>query len=159
MYSKTVINNAASNRFSYNGGTGVHAEPTAAQMSAARDRHIEATSAQRQHIQAARGNPALRAGRNNGAPPVAATPRAGALGGAGVLGAHQPGTLSVVHPNAPVHENAPPRVPPPRPQPPIEQHRTPAQNQPPHPNAPQARPNPPRPAEHGPEHQEQHERH
>ncbi len=148
VYEKTAIDNPTSNRFSYNGGNGIHAQPTPAQISAAHNRHIEATSAQRQHVEAARGNPSLRVSRNNGAPPVATTPRAGAFGRGGVPPSR-----------ATVPRQAQPRIPPPRPQPPIEQRRTPAQNQPPHPNAPQARPNPPRPAGRGPEHQEQHEHH
>jgi hypothetical protein len=66
------------NRVSFNGGSnGVRAQPTSAELAAGRDRHIEATSAQRQHDQTARSNPQLRAAANHGNPPIAATPRAG----------------------------------------------------------------------------------
>src|SRR5258708_39907394 len=46
-------------------------------MAAARERHIEATPVQREHVQTARTNPELRAAANRGHPPIAATPRAG----------------------------------------------------------------------------------
>lgn len=77
VYDKRVVNNV-STRVSFNGGNGgVRAQPTAGEAAAARDRHIEATAAQREHLQKARGNPELRAASNHGRPPVAATPRAG----------------------------------------------------------------------------------
>jgi hypothetical protein len=78
VYNKTVINNISVTRVSFNGGNGgVRAQATAAEAAAARDRHIEATTAQRSQVQTARGNPELRAGSNHGHPPIAATPRAG----------------------------------------------------------------------------------
>jgi hypothetical protein len=78
VYNKTVINNVTVNRVSFNGGSnGVRAQPTSAELAAGRDRHIEATSAQRQHDLTARSNPQLRAAANHGNPPIAATPRAG----------------------------------------------------------------------------------
>jgi hypothetical protein len=78
VYNKTVVNNISVTRVSFNGGNGgVRAEPTAAEAAAGRDRHIEATSAQRQQVQTARGNPELRAASNHGHPAIAATPRAG----------------------------------------------------------------------------------
>jgi hypothetical protein len=78
VYNKTVINNVTTTRVSYNGGNGgVRAQPTATELAAARDRHIQVTSTQRQHEQAARTNPQLRAAANHGNPPIAATPRAG----------------------------------------------------------------------------------
>src|SRR5258708_526305 len=46
-------------------------------MAAARERHIDATPVQREHVQTARTNPELRAAANRGHPPIAATPRAG----------------------------------------------------------------------------------
>jgi hypothetical protein len=99
VYNKTVINNITINRVSYNGGNGVHAQPTAAQLAASRGPHIEATPAQRQHMAMASNQPALRAGQNQGHPPIAATARPGAFSGAGVVRAKQPGTMSVVHQN------------------------------------------------------------
>ena len=78
VYNKTVVNNISVTRVSFNGGNGgVRAEPTAAETAAARDRHIEATSAQREQMQTARSKPELRASSNHGHPPIAATPRAG----------------------------------------------------------------------------------
>ena len=78
VYNKTVINNVTVNRVSFNGGSnGVRAQPTSAELAAARDRHIAATPVQRQHEQTARSNPQLRAAANHGNPPIAATPRAG----------------------------------------------------------------------------------
>jgi len=77
VYNKTVVNNVTVNRVSFNGGNGIRAQPTSAELAAGRDRHIEVTPAQRQHEQTARTNPQLRAGRHHGNPPIAATPRAG----------------------------------------------------------------------------------
>lgn len=78
VYNKTVINNVTVTRVSYNGGSGgVRAQATEAEQAASRDRHIEATSAQRQQVQTARSTPALRASANRGIPPIAATSRPG----------------------------------------------------------------------------------
>src|SRR5258708_24240231 len=78
VYNKTVINNINVTRVSYNGGSrGVRAAPNSQEMAAARERHIEATPVQREHVQTARTNPELRAAANRGHPPIAATPRAG----------------------------------------------------------------------------------
>ena len=78
VYNKTVINNINVTRVSYNGGSGgVRAAPNSQEMAAARERHIEATPIQREHVQTARTNPELRAAANHGHPAIAATPRAG----------------------------------------------------------------------------------
>jgi hypothetical protein len=184
VYNKTVINNVTVNRVSYNGGNGIHAQPTAAQLAAVRERHIDATPEQRQHTAMARSQPALRASQNQGHPPIAATARPGAFSGAGVVGARQSGSASVVHQNPVPRDNSPerpmapqqvaPRVETPRPeaaprqpQPSIEPPRIPEQTrrapeqvqprsnapQPPRPSAPEVHANPPRPAEHAPEHE------
>jgi WXXGXW repeat (2 copies) len=59
---------------SYNGGQGgVEARPTAQQEAYERQRHVGPVAAQTQHVQAARGNPELRASANHGKPPIAAT--------------------------------------------------------------------------------------
>jgi hypothetical protein len=166
VYNKTVVNNVTVNRISYNGGDGIHAQPTAGEQAAARDHHVAATPAQQQHVQQARANPALRVSENNGRPPVAATPRPGEFTGSGVVGAH-PGTLTVAHQDAPAKANPPhhtsqsPQSPqpqsrpaqPPQSRPPVEQQHAPAQNQAPHPSTPEAHPNP-HAAEHGEEHGE-----
>lgn len=79
VYNTTVVNRGAS-RVSYNGGKGgISVRPRPEEEAAARERHIPAVAAQTQHAQAARNNPEQRASRNHGAPPVAATPKAGAL--------------------------------------------------------------------------------
>ncbi len=172
VYNKTVINNVTVNRVSYNGGTGgVRAQATAADQAAAHERHIAVTPVQRQHEQAARSNPVLRASQNRGHPPIAATPRPGAFSGPGVVPARQGGTMSVVHaePRAPqpVREAAPrqqqpavqsrpavesrpavqsrPAVesrPPVESRPAVEQRRQPEQTQQPRQTAPQPRPEP-----------------
>ncbi len=96
VYNRTVINNVTVNRVSYNGGNGIHAQPTAAEQQAAQARHITATPVQRQQEQTARGNQSLRASVNHGSPPIAATPRPGVFSGGGVVAAHRTGTMSVV---------------------------------------------------------------
>ncbi len=76
VYNRTVVNNVTVNRTSYNGGTGgVRAEPTAQEQAAARENHIQPTSAQVQHVDQARTNPELRASENGGKPSIAATAR------------------------------------------------------------------------------------
>jgi hypothetical protein len=73
---KTVVNNVTVNRVSYNGGPGgVNARPRPQDEMAARERHIPPVAVQRQHFQAARSNPQLRASANHDKPPVAATAR------------------------------------------------------------------------------------
>jgi hypothetical protein len=91
VYNVTV-NNYTVNRVSYNGGNGgVVASPTSAEEAAARQRHIAPVAAQTQQVEAARGNPQLRASANHGRPPVAATPKAGAFSGAGIVAAKAAG--------------------------------------------------------------------
>jgi len=183
VYNRAVVNNANVGRLSYNGANGIHAQPTAAEVAAAEDRHLAVTAAQQQHDRAARGNSSLRATENRGFPPIAATPRPGALTGGGVVGARHAGTLSVVHSPAPPPpppgnlqqqqqqqsiRAAPLRRAPPEGQPrgnqppPMAPRRTPEQMQmqpPPRPNAPLAHPNVPRPVQRTPEPEVERERH
>jgi WXXGXW repeat (2 copies) len=92
VYNRTVINNTRIRNISYNGGPGgVDARPTAAQLAAARQRRDPPTSVQRQHQQAARGDPALRAAANHGRPPIAATQRPGVMRGPHVVRASRAG--------------------------------------------------------------------
>jgi hypothetical protein len=78
VYSRTVVNNTAVTRVSYNGGPGgLSARPTAAEMAAEHDRHIEATRVQQQHQDFARQNRAQFASVNHGRPNVVATARPG----------------------------------------------------------------------------------
>ncbi len=91
VYNETVVNRTE-NRVSYNGGEGgITARPTHEQEEADRERHIPPAAAQVQHVQAARGNPELRATANHGKPPVAATDRPGELRGQGAVPAREAG--------------------------------------------------------------------
>jgi hypothetical protein len=171
VYNKTVINNITVNRVSYNGGnSGVRARPTAADDAAAHDRHIAVTPLQSQHEQSARSNPLLRAGKNQGHPPIAATPRPGAFSGAGVVSAKPGGTMSVIHagPQPAVRDAAPrqlqPPVPPVQSRPAVDQRRQPEQILQPQQTAPPPRLEPkpkaePKPVEHPPVREEDHEHH
>ena len=93
VYNTTVINsNRTVNRVSYNGGPGgINARPTPQQEAAAHERHLPPASTQVQHVQAARGNPELRASTNRGKPPVAATARPGAFSGREAVPAREAG--------------------------------------------------------------------
>jgi hypothetical protein len=82
-----VVNN--NNRASFNGGNGgVQARATAQETAAARSKRMGAVAAQTRQVQDARSNRVLRASYNHGAPPVAATPKAGTFSGSGVVAAH-----------------------------------------------------------------------
>lgn len=75
----TVVNE---NRVSYVGGRGgLNTRPSSQEEAAARERHVEAVSAQQQQRQQARGNRDLFASSNHGKPPIAATDRPGAFSG------------------------------------------------------------------------------
>ena len=88
VYNRTVINNVTINRVSYNGGRGgIDARPNSEQQAAARERHVDYTTAQRQHQQEASRTPGLRLSENRGAPSIAATPRPAAFSGSGVVAA------------------------------------------------------------------------
>ncbi len=92
VYNTTVINNVTVNRGSYNGGNGgIDRRPTRQEEAAERERHIPPVAVQAQHIQAARGNPMLRASVNRGRPEVAATPRPGDFRDRAVVPAKQAG--------------------------------------------------------------------
>ena len=92
VYNTTVINNTTVNRVSYNGGNGgISARPTPEQEAVAQEKHIPPVAVQNQHAQAARAKPELRASVNHGAPPVAATPKAGAFSDRAVVPARQGG--------------------------------------------------------------------
>jgi hypothetical protein len=88
---RTVIVNSSSH-VAYNGGEGgVSARPTSEEEAAGRDRHVGPIAAQTQHMQAARGNPELRASANHGKPPIAATARPGEFSGRGAVPAREAG--------------------------------------------------------------------
>ena len=104
LYNRTVVNNVNVTRVSFNGGTGgVAARPTAAELSAERERHLGLTPVQRQQEQSARGNSSLRAAVNGGHPAVAATPSAGVFSGHGVVAARGAGHAG----GAPAHAPQP----------------------------------------------------
>jgi len=86
------VTNVTVNHVSFNGGPGgVEARATAGEEAAARDRHIDAVAAQNAHIQAARGNPELRASANHGRPAIAATARPGEFSGREAVAAKEAG--------------------------------------------------------------------
>src|SRR6266849_1819698 len=92
VYNTTVVNNTTVTRVSYNGGNGgINERPTPQEEAAAHEKHISPVPAQIQHVQAARATPALRVSANHGKPPVAATPRPGALSDRGVVTAKEGG--------------------------------------------------------------------
>jgi hypothetical protein len=98
VYNKTVINNAAPSRASYNGGQGgIVAQPTASERAAASESHLPPLQAQVQHEQVAHATPSLRASANHGNPPIAATAHAGVLSGPGVVAAGSRGTSPSPH--------------------------------------------------------------
>jgi hypothetical protein len=80
-YNETVVHNTTTiNRVSYNGGQGgIAAQPNEREVKAGREPHQAFTDEQTRHQQGARGNRALRASENGGAPPIAATPRPSAF--------------------------------------------------------------------------------
>jgi len=91
---ETRVNETNVTRVSFNGGNGgVNVRATAQEEAAGRERHIPAVAAQTQHVEAARGNPELRASANHGKPPIAATARPGELKGGGVVAAKEGGTV------------------------------------------------------------------
>jgi WXXGXW repeat (2 copies) len=92
VYNTTVINNTE-NRVSYNGGNGgINRRPTPQEEAAVHEKHIPPVAVQTQHVQAAHAKPELRATANHGTPPVAATPKPGALNDRAVVPAKQAGT-------------------------------------------------------------------
>jgi len=78
VYNKTVVNDRSVNRASFNGTGGVHARPTAAELSA-RERRVPMTTAQTQHQREASSDRTMLASVNHGRPDVAASSRPEAL--------------------------------------------------------------------------------
>src|SRR5712691_3375817 len=119
VYNTTVVNNTTLTRVSYNGGNGgIDVRPTSQEEAAAHQKHISPVPAQMQHVQAARANQALRASENHGKPPVAATPRPGALNDRGVVPTKEGGRYnpparsenSPAHPSTAVHPKELPAI-------------------------------------------------
>lgn len=91
-YNQTVINNVTTTntpiaRVGYVGAPGTRAEPTRSEMAIARQKRVAPTLPQFQHHDAARTSPPQNAVRNEGRPPVAATPRPAAFTERGVTAA------------------------------------------------------------------------
>jgi hypothetical protein len=92
VYYRPVANNFAVNRVSYNGGAGgLGARPSTGELAAEHDRHIEATSTQRQHEMAAHNERSQFASENHGRPSVAATGRPGEFRGGNVVASTRAG--------------------------------------------------------------------
>lgn len=73
---RTVINNTTvNNRVSYNGGNGIHANPSEQERMALNERHEEATAAQQNHFQSARADRNQWASVNHGSPATPALNR------------------------------------------------------------------------------------
>jgi hypothetical protein len=149
VYNQTVVVNNRINNVSFNGGNGgTAARATPQQEAIARERHVEATPVQRQHVEAASKDRALFSKQNHGEPAVAATPRPGVFQGAGVShGSHTPVAArptgepnGTERPGAPVNRpmagqkpaaTEPPREVQPRPNAPaVEEQRRPVQEPP-----------------------------
>ncbi|MGP8251310.1 MAG: YXWGXW repeat-containing protein, partial [Terracidiphilus sp.] len=85
---RTIINN----HISYNGGEGgISRRPTPEEESYANERHIAPIEGQNRQVEAAHGNPQLRASVNQGRPAIAATARPGEFSGGGVVQAREAG--------------------------------------------------------------------
>ncbi len=90
VYNTTVHETV--NHVSYNGGEGgINVRPRPEEEAAARERHVGPIAAQTEHIQAARGNPQLRASVNMGRPAIAATAKPGEFTGRGAVAAREAG--------------------------------------------------------------------
>jgi hypothetical protein len=104
VYYRSVANNFAVNRVSYNGGAGgLNARPTHGELAAEHDRHIEGTSLQRQHEMGAHNDRSQFASVNHGRPDVAATVKPGEFNRSGVVhstragGAVNPGVYAATN--------------------------------------------------------------
>jgi YXWGXW repeat-containing protein len=88
VYNQTVVHNTFVSRTSYNGGQGgLTARATPQEAGFAHEQHMGPVAAQQQQMTMASHNQALQASVNHGNPPIAATARAGAFAGAGVVAA------------------------------------------------------------------------
>jgi WXXGXW repeat (2 copies) len=91
-YSRTVINRSGESHVSFNGGRGgTTARPTPAEIAAAREHHIAATSSQIQQERAASRDRSQWASVNHGKPAVAATAKPGEFRDNGVVAAKSAG--------------------------------------------------------------------
>jgi hypothetical protein len=80
LFERPVLGAPQRNHVSYSGGMGgVAARPTPEQIAAMRERHVAPTADQARHVQMAGSDRRLSAKVNQGAPPIAATPRPAAF--------------------------------------------------------------------------------
>jgi YXWGXW repeat-containing protein len=87
VISNVNITNTNAARVSYVGGPGTRPRPTAAEENFAREQRYAPTAPQLQHHTDARGAPLQNAARNEGRPPIAATPRPSAFYTPGIAAA------------------------------------------------------------------------
>jgi WXXGXW repeat (2 copies) len=110
----TINNNTVNNRTSFSGGPrGVAAQPTPAEIAAARESHLAPTPLQQQHFQQSAQTPALRQSVNQGHPTIAATPRPAAFSAPGTMAARPPAGAS--QPREAYHTGSPDHFSPPTP--------------------------------------------
>jgi WXXGXW repeat (2 copies) len=110
VYRQTVVNNVNITntnvtRVSYLGASGTHVQPTHAEAAAAHEPRMSPTQLQQQHHDTARITPQQNAARNQGRPPIAATPRANAYAEHGVTAAKPVGPVYRPPPHPPAHED------------------------------------------------------
>jgi hypothetical protein len=102
VYSSPIVTYGAANRTSFNGGSGgIQVQATPAELAAASEPHLQATVLQRQHDDAARATPTLRASANRGVPPIAATARPGEFTGSGAVAARRGSATPAYAPPSP----------------------------------------------------------
>ena len=108
-YSNEFNDHDRGRRVSFNGGEGVRAQPTSAELIAAREPHRGFTPPQRLQAESARKVPGLLASVNHGLPTVAATPRPGLFNVRNVEPARGTGNAPMWNRNArtPIPDNAP----------------------------------------------------
>ncbi len=145
VYNKVIVHTAVVGKASYSGGPGgIVAHATPEQLSAAKERHVPPTANQRSHVQLAAKEPDLRASVNHGKPAIAATPRATAFTGPGVVR-----TSKVSAPYSPPAKTPRPATAergaaaPARPEPAMDQRPPPSRDQAPRPAAEENRSEPP----------------
>lgn len=90
VYRHAMAGGGPGSRLAFNGGEGVHRDPTAAQLAAEHEHHVMPIASQRALAQSASHERQLRADYNHGHPGIAATPRPSAFHGGGGQAAHAP---------------------------------------------------------------------
>jgi len=91
VYSRPPTHRGFENRTAFNGGNGgIAAQESAQERAAARERHLQPTSLQTQHIRAAGADPSFRHSVNNGTPAITATSKPGRFGAAAGAATGQP---------------------------------------------------------------------